>query len=95
MERELQKYRLVTVKVEVQPLRERGAGPFGRPLLGPYRQEEGRVHASAGRGGMVVPAFRRLVATCCLLQASSLVLLTPGRVVFSVSLYFIGKSPAM
>ena len=52
------------------------------------------MHASAGGDGMVVTAFCRPVATCCLLRASSLDHFAPGRVVFSVSLYFIGTTPA-
>ena len=91
----LQKYGLVAVKAE----RGRHFGKREQDLWGdPRRDRAGRrssqVRALAGGDGMVVAAFGRQVAVCCLLRASSLDHFAPGQVVCSVSLYFIGTTPA-
>lgn len=80
---------------EGQPLQEGGAGPLGRALPDQKGRRSSWGHASTDGHRMVIPAFCRPVASCCLLGASSLGCFDPGQVVFSVPLCFIGMTAAV
>lgn len=74
---------------------ERGSGTCGETLAGTEWAGGAAALARALRPRMVIPAFCRLVTTCCLLRAASFDNFAAGLVVFSVFLYFIGTTPAM
>lgn len=90
------KCRLVAVKAKRGSHFRKGEQDLWRD---PCQDQTGRRsswgHASADGHRMVIPPYGRPVASCCLLQASSLDCFAPGQVVFSVPLCFIGTTPAM